>query len=81
MYRNTQSQDVVRFLLQLMTVEFLLLAMALFGGVTLQEFAVILLVGLFSGTYSSIFIAAPILVVWENREWQKWFRRTEHVQA
>ena len=66
---------------QLMTVEFLLLAMALFGGVTLQEFAVILLVGLFSGTYSSIFIAAPILVVWENREWQKWFRRTEHVQA
>jgi preprotein translocase subunit SecF len=66
---------------QLMTVEFLLLAMALFGGVTLQEFAVILLVGLFSGTYSSIFIAAPILVVWENREWQKWFRRTEQVQA
>ena len=66
---------------QLMTVEFLLLAMALFGGVTLQEFAVILLVGLFSGTYSSIFIAAPILVVWENREWQKWFRRAEQVQA
>ena len=66
---------------QLMTVEFLLLAMALFGGVTLQEFSVILLVGLFSGTYSSIFIAAPILVVWENREWQKWFRRTEQVQA
>src|SRR3990172_901750 len=59
---------------QLMTVEFLLLALALFGGVTLQEFAVILLVGLFSGTYSSIFIAAPILVVWENREWRNWFR-------
>lgn len=59
---------------QLMTVEFLLLALALYGGVTLQEFAVILLVGLFSGTYSSIFIAASILVVWENREWQTWFR-------
>ena len=59
---------------QLMTVEFLLLALALFGGVTLQEFAVILLVGLFSGTYSSIFIAAPILVVWETREWRNWFR-------
>ena len=66
---------------QLMTVEFLLLALALFGGVTLQEFAVMLLVGLFSGTYSSIFIAAPILVVWENREWQKWFRRSEQLQA
>ena len=62
---------------QLMTVEFLLLALALFGGITLQEFAVILLVGLFSGTYSSIFIAAPILVLWENREWRNWFRKKE----
>jgi preprotein translocase subunit SecF len=61
---------------QLMTVEFLLLALALFGGVTLQEFAVILLVGLFSGTYSSIFIAAPILVLWEKREWTGWFGRS-----
>jgi preprotein translocase subunit SecF len=60
---------------QLMTVEFLLLALALFGGITLQEFAVILLVGLFSGTYSSIFIAASILVLWENREWEGWFGR------
>lgn len=60
---------------QLMTVEFMLLALALFGGVTLREFAVILLVGLLSGTYSSIFIAAPILVVWEKREWTRWFGR------
>jgi len=59
---------------QLMTVEFMLLALALFGGVTLREFATILLVGLFSGTYSSIFIAAPILVVWEGREWRNWFK-------
>jgi preprotein translocase subunit SecF len=60
---------------QLMTVEFLLLALALFGGVTLREFAVILLVGLLSGTYSSIFIAAPLLVVWENQEWKNWFHK------
>ena len=60
---------------QLMTVEFLLLALALFGGVTLREFAVILLVGLLSGTYSSIFIAASALVIWENREWRYWFGR------
>ena len=59
---------------QLMTVEFMLLALALFGGVTLREFAVILLVGLFSGTYSSIFIAAPSLVIWEKQEWKTWFR-------
>ena len=60
---------------QLMTVEFMLLALALFGGVTLREFAVILLVGLLSGTYSSIFVAAPLLVVWENQEWKTWFRK------
>lgn len=59
---------------QLMTVEFLLLALAMFGGVTLQEFASILLIGLLSGTYSSIFIAAPILVLWEKQEWKNWFR-------
>lgn len=66
---------------QLMTVEFLLLALALFGGVTLQEFSVILLVGLFSGTYSSIFIAAPILVVWENQEWRNWFGRGQKAET
>ncbi|MBN2388588.1 MAG: hypothetical protein JXB85_16345, partial [Anaerolineales bacterium] len=60
---------------QLMTVEFLLLALALMGGVTLREFAIILLVGLLSGTYSSIFIAAPFLVLWETGEWRNWFRR------
>ena len=61
---------------QLMTVEFLLMALALFGGETLREMCIILLIGLFSGTYSSIFIAAPILVVWENKEWKTWFRKT-----
>ncbi|HKJ40340.1 MAG TPA: protein translocase subunit SecF [Anaerolineales bacterium] len=60
---------------QLMTVEFLLLALAMFGGITLQEFASILLIGLLSGTYSSIFTAAPILVLWEKREWTTWFRK------
>jgi preprotein translocase subunit SecF len=62
---------------QLMTVEFLLLSMALIGGVTLREMSIILLVGLPSGTYSSIFIAAPILVVWQNQEWKTWFRKTK----
>ncbi len=66
---------------QLMTVEFMLLALVLFGGVTLRGFALILLVGLFSGTYSSIFIAAPILVVWEKREWRYWFGRNRSEAA
>ena len=66
---------------QLMTVEFLLLSLILLGGVTLQEFAAVLLVGLLSGTYSSIFIAAPGLVVWEKREWRTWFKRKGPAQA
>ena len=60
---------------QLMTSEFLLLSLALFGGETLREMCIILLIGLLSGTYSSISIAAPILVVWENKEWKNWFRK------
>lgn len=60
---------------QVMAVDLLLLAMALFGGVTLRKFATILLVGMISGSYSSDFNAAPLLIVWENKEWKNWFRR------
>ena len=56
-------------------VMFPLLAMVLFGGVTIRHFVTILLLGVLSGTYSSIFNASPILVVWEKREWRTWFRR------
>lgn len=58
-----------------LTVMITLLALALFGGVSIRHFVVILLVGVFSGTYSSIFNASPVLVVWENKEWRNWFRR------
>jgi preprotein translocase subunit SecF len=57
-----------------LTVMMTLLALLLFGGVTTQHFVTTLLIGVFSGTYSSIFNASPILVVWENREWRRWFR-------
>jgi preprotein translocase subunit SecF len=57
-----------------LTVMFTLFALALFGGVTIRHFVIVLLIGVFSGTYSSIFNASPILVVWENREWRTWFR-------
>jgi preprotein translocase subunit SecF len=60
---------------QTMSVEFLLLALALFGGLTLREFATLLLVGMFSGSYSSVFSAAPLLVLWEKQDWKNWFRR------
>lgn len=64
-----------------LTVMLTLFSLALFGGESIRHFVIILLVGIFSGTYSSIFNAAPILVVWENREWQNWFRRSEQLKA
>ncbi|HZM24929.1 MAG TPA: protein translocase subunit SecF [Anaerolineales bacterium] len=64
-----------------LTVMFTLFALALFGGESIRHFVIILLVGIFSGTYSSIFNAAPILVVWENHEWTNWFRRPEGSRA
>jgi len=59
-----------------LTVMFTLFALALFGGESIRHFVIILLVGVFSGTFSSIFNASPILVVWENREWNTWFKRS-----
>jgi SecD/SecF fusion protein len=44
------------------------LALFLFGGATLQDFAFALIVGIASGAYSSIFIAAPLLTIWKERE-------------
>jgi preprotein translocase subunit SecF len=64
-----------------LTVMFTLFALALFGGESIRHFVIILLVGVFSGTYSSIFNASPILVVWENREWKNWFKRSEKSEA
>jgi len=43
-------------------------ALEVFGGATLKDFAFALLVGVTSGAYSSIFIAAPLLTIWKERE-------------
>jgi SecD/SecF fusion protein len=45
-----------------------ILALLIFGGATLKDFAFALLVGITSGAYSSIFIAAPLLTTWKERE-------------
>ncbi len=54
---------------------FVLIAILLFGGATIRQFIAVLLVGLLSGTYSSIFNAVPLLVVWEYDEVGQFFRR------
>jgi len=43
-------------------------SLLLFGGDTLKDFAFALLVGIASGAYSSIFVAAPLLTLWKERE-------------
>lgn len=49
-----------------LTVIFTLLALYLLGGESIKDFVLIMLIGIVSGTYSSIFTASPVLVVWEN---------------
>lgn len=47
---------------------FVMIAILLFGGETIKQFIAVLMVGLISGTYSSIFNAVPLLVSWEKGE-------------
>lgn len=47
---------------------FIMIALLLFGGETIQHFIFILFIGLLSGSYSSLFTAVPLLVSWEKGE-------------
>jgi len=55
-------------------------ALLLFGGETLKDFAFALMVGVASGAYSSIFIASPVLTHWKEREGNYRNRRTRIVR-
>jgi preprotein translocase subunit SecF len=61
------TETLVRSLNTSLTVTLTLTSLLLFGGETIRWFVAALLVGIISGTYSSIFNAAPILVLWETR--------------
>lgn len=69
------AQTIVRSLNTSLTVIFTLLALVLFGGGSTRLFVLALLIGIVSGTYSSIFNASQLLVAWENGEIQRLFRR------
>lgn len=60
-------QTLGRSLNTSLTVIFVLIALLLFGGVTIKWFVVALLIGIISGTYSSIFNATALLVWWEEK--------------
>jgi preprotein translocase subunit SecF len=74
-------QTVARSVSTSMTVIFTLLALTLFGGSTTRTFVLALLIGVVSGTYSSIFNASQLLIVWETGEWRQWFRRLRRQPA
>lgn len=79
-------QTLTRSINTQLTVLLTLLALLLFGGETIRDFILILTIGLLSGTYSSIFNAAQLLVVWENGWGNDWRRvgnrdQPKHVTA
>jgi len=65
---RSMSEVIVRSLATSFCTALPILALLLFGGDTLKDFAFALLVGVVSGTYSSIFIASPVLTHWKERE-------------
>lgn len=62
------TETMVRSLNNSFTIIFMLVALILLGGETIKWFAVALLIGTISGTYSSPFVAVPILVTWDDLE-------------
>ncbi len=65
---RSMSEVIVRSLATSFCTLLPVLALLLFGGETLKDFAFALLVGVASGAYSSVFIAGPVLTHWKERE-------------
>ena len=77
---RSMSEVLTRSLITGLSAVFLVGVLLIFGGTTLQDFAFAMMVGIFSGTYSSIFIASPVLNAWKERE-PGFVRRRERIAA
>ncbi|MGC1851429.1 MAG: protein translocase subunit SecD [Solirubrobacterales bacterium] len=75
---RSMSEVLTRSLITGLSSVFLVTVLLIFGGTTLQDFAFAMMVGIFSGTYSSIFIASPVLTAWKERE-PSFARRREKI--
>ncbi|MBS3899483.1 MAG: protein translocase subunit SecF [Dethiobacter sp.] len=71
---NSIRQSLVRAINTSVTTLIVVVTILVFGGITLYPFMLALLVGVFFGTYSSVFIASPIWLVWKEREMRKHLR-------
>ena len=60
------NQTLGRSISTSLTVLLTLVAVVIFGGASIRTFSLALAIGIFIGTYSSIFVASPLLVVWNN---------------
>ena len=76
---RSMSEVLTRSLITGLSSVFLISVLYIFGGTTLQDFAFAMIVGIASGTYSSIFIAAPVLTAWKERE-PAYRRRRERIE-
>jgi SecD/SecF fusion protein len=65
---RSMSEVLTRSLITGLSSVFLVGVLLIFGGATLKDFAFAMMVGIASGTYSSIFIASPVLTHWKERE-------------
>ncbi|MGZ5332979.1 MAG: protein translocase subunit SecD [Solirubrobacterales bacterium] len=65
---RSMSEVLTRSLITGLSTVFLVTVLLIFGGATLKDFAFAMMVGIASGTYSSIFIASPVLTAWKERE-------------
>jgi len=72
---NSIMETLGRSLNTVITTLFVILALLLLGGATIHNFALVLLIGVISGTYSSIFIASQLLVVWDSGAFGRLIRR------
>lgn len=61
------NQTLSRTIITSLTTLFAIITLYFFGGTVIHDFAFALIVGITVGTYSSIFIASPLLLEWENR--------------
>ncbi len=76
-YRNTKSfieiinlsinQSLSRTIITSLTTFLVVFVLVLYGGEALFGFSVAMLIGVVVGTYSSAFVAAPLLIYWENK--------------
>jgi SecD/SecF fusion protein len=77
---RSMSEVLTRSLATSFTTLLAVVSLLIFGGTTLQDFAFAMMVGIASGTYSSIFIASPVLTAWKERE-PGFVRRRERIAA